>query len=66
MKEEILRLNMTAPCRAASASNPGQQSMKKAKTVFELAHWEYIPFWYKNIEEMEASRNKYTTLNAKG
>jgi len=39
---------------------------KKAVTVGELAHWEFIPFWYKNMDEVAAARKKYTTLNAKG
>lgn len=39
---------------------------KKAHTIGELAHWEFIPFWYKSMEEVEAGRKKYTTLNAKG
>ncbi len=32
----------------------------------DLAHWEFIPFWYKNIEDVKAARKKYTTLNAVG
>lgn len=32
----------------------------------ELAHWEFIPFWYKSMEEVAEGRKKYTTLNAKG
>jgi putative SOS response-associated peptidase YedK len=32
----------------------------------ELAHWEFIPYWYNNVTEVEEGRKKYTTLNAKG
>jgi putative SOS response-associated peptidase YedK len=39
---------------------------KKENTVCELAHWEFIPFWYKSMKEVEEGRKKYTTLNAKG
>lgn len=39
---------------------------KKGHTIGELAHWEFIPFWYKNMQEVEEARKKYTTLNAKG
>jgi putative SOS response-associated peptidase YedK len=39
---------------------------KKAHTKGELAHWEFIPFWYKNKKEVEEGRKKYTTLNAQG
>jgi putative SOS response-associated peptidase YedK len=39
---------------------------KKEHTVCELAHWEFVPFWYKNMKEVEEGRKKYTTLNAKG
>lgn len=30
----------------------------------ELAHWEFIPWFIKNLGELEESRKKYTTLNA--
>ncbi|RYY46498.1 MAG: SOS response-associated peptidase [Chitinophagaceae bacterium] len=39
---------------------------KKEKTRGELTHWEFIPFWYKNMKEVEEGRKKYTTLNAQG
>lgn len=39
---------------------------KFGNTVMELAHWELIPFWYRNANEVKAGRKKYTTLNAKG
>lgn len=39
---------------------------KKGHTKGELAHWEFIPFWYKNMKEVEEGRKKFTTLNAKG
>lgn len=39
---------------------------KKGHTKGELAHWEFIPFWYKTMKEVEEGRKKYTTLNAKG
>jgi putative SOS response-associated peptidase YedK len=39
---------------------------KKAHTVGELAHWEFIPFWYRSMKEVEEGRKKYTTLNAQG
>jgi putative SOS response-associated peptidase YedK len=36
------------------------------KRIAEMAHWEFIPYWLKDWKEVEASRKKYTTLNAKG
>ncbi len=30
----------------------------------ELAHWEFIPWFIKDLGELEESRKKYTTLNA--
>lgn len=39
---------------------------KKAHTKGDLAHWELIPFWYKNMNEVKEGRKKYTTLNAQG
>ncbi|RYZ17456.1 MAG: SOS response-associated peptidase [Sphingobacteriales bacterium] len=39
---------------------------KKGHTKGELAHWEFIPFWYKSMKEVEEGRKKYTTLNAQG
>jgi putative SOS response-associated peptidase YedK len=39
---------------------------KKGHTRGELAHWEFIPFWYKSRKEVEEGRKKYTTLNAQG
>ncbi len=32
----------------------------------EMAHWEFIPFWINSAGELEAVREKHTTLNAKG
>lgn len=39
---------------------------QKGHVKAELAHWEFIPFWYKDLKEVEEARKKYTTLNAKG
>jgi putative SOS response-associated peptidase YedK len=32
----------------------------------EMAHWEFIPTWIQNTKELSISREKFTTLNAKG
>lgn len=32
----------------------------------ELAHWEFIPFWYRTMKDVAEARKKYTTLNAQG
>ncbi len=67
MKEDILLAKYDRPLQSGfSYENWPVILDKKAKTVSELAHWEFIPFWYKSMEEVEASRKKYTTLNAKG
>ena len=34
--------------------------------LLEMAHWEFIPSWINNNKELEVSREKFTTLNAKG
>jgi putative SOS response-associated peptidase YedK len=34
--------------------------------LLEMAHWEFIPSWIHNTKELELSREKFTTLNAKG
>ena len=34
--------------------------------LLEMAHWEFIPSWIHNTIELELSREKFTTLNAKG
>ena len=34
--------------------------------LLEMAHWEFIPSWIHNTKELEVSREKFTTLNAKG
>lgn len=38
----------------------------RGEIVADMAHWELIPFWYKNIGEVVAARQKFTTLNATG
>jgi putative SOS response-associated peptidase YedK len=37
-----------------------------ADPILEMAHWEFIPSWIHNTKELELSREKFTTLNAKG
>jgi putative SOS response-associated peptidase YedK len=34
--------------------------------LLDMAHWEFIPSWIHNTKELEVSREKFTTLNAKG
>jgi putative SOS response-associated peptidase YedK len=34
--------------------------------VLEMAHWEFIPSWINTTKELETSREKFTTHNAKG
>jgi hypothetical protein len=34
--------------------------------VLEMAHWEFIPSWINNNQQLQESREKFTTLNAKG
>ena len=37
-----------------------------SELLLEMAHWEFIPSWIHNTKELEMSREKFTTLNAKG
>lgn len=39
---------------------------RKGQRIAQMAHWEFIPYWLRSWKEVEASRKKYTTLNAKG
>lgn len=39
---------------------------KNGHVVGEMAHWEFLPFWYKNMKEVLAKRPSYNTLNARG
>ncbi len=38
----------------------------KGEWHLDLAHWEFIPYWYKSMKEVAEARKKYTTLNAVG
>src|SRR5579875_3595719 len=38
----------------------------KGEWHLDMAHWEFIPFWYKTMNDVKAARKKYTTLNAAG
>jgi putative SOS response-associated peptidase YedK len=34
--------------------------------IVEMAHWEFIPSWINTEKDLQQSREKFTTLNAKG
>ena len=40
-------------------------SADKKGIEVEMAHWEFIPYWIKDIPDLQKSRLKFTTLNAK-
>lgn len=39
---------------------------KDGSLQLEMAHWEFIPSWVQNEQALSLSREKFTTLNAKG
>lgn len=43
-----------------------KENQSSIDLVLEMAHWEFIPSWINNTKELETSREKFTTLNAKG
>jgi putative SOS response-associated peptidase YedK len=43
-----------------------KENHNSADLLLEMAHWEFIPSWIHNTNELEVSREKFTTLNAKG
>lgn len=43
-----------------------KEAHNSSELLFEMAHWEFIPSWIHNTKELEISREKFTTLNAKG
>jgi putative SOS response-associated peptidase YedK len=43
-----------------------KEDPNSADLLLEMAHWEFIPSWIQNNKELETSREKFTTLNAKG
>lgn len=43
-----------------------KDSHNSTELLLEMAHWEFIPTWIHNTKELEVSREKFTTLNAKG
>lgn len=43
-----------------------KEDPNSADLILEMAHWEFIPSWIQNNKELETSREKFTTLNAKG
>jgi putative SOS response-associated peptidase YedK len=43
-----------------------KEDPNSADLLLEMAHWEFIPSWIHNNKELETSREKFTTLNAKG
>lgn len=43
-----------------------KENNNSADLLLEMAHWELIPSWIHSTMELEASREKFTTLNAKG
>lgn len=43
-----------------------KDSHNSTELLLEMAHWEFIPTWIQNTKELEVSREKFTTLNAKG
>ena len=43
-----------------------KENQSSSDLVLEMAHWEFIPSWINNTKELETSREKFTTLNAKG
>ncbi len=67
MKEEILIAEYDRTMQSGFEYGNWPVVLHHSKrTVSELAHWEFIPFWCSSMEEVEAARKKYTTLNAKG
>lgn len=43
-----------------------KETHNSSELLLEMAHWEFIPSWIHNTKELEMSREKFTTLNAKG
>jgi putative SOS response-associated peptidase YedK len=43
-----------------------KEDPNSADLLLEMAHWEFIPSWIHNNKALETSREKFTTLNAKG
>jgi putative SOS response-associated peptidase YedK len=43
-----------------------KEDPNSADLLLEMGHWEFIPSWIHNNKELETSREKFTTLNAKG
>lgn len=43
-----------------------KQEAKHDELILEMAHWEFIPNWINTEKDLQLSREKFTTLNAKG
>lgn len=43
-----------------------KQEAKHGELILEMAHWEFIPNWINTEKDLQLSREKFTTLNAKG
>ncbi len=43
-----------------------KQEVKHDELILEMAHWEFIPNWINTEKDLQLSREKFTTLNAKG